>query len=96
MDKKLYPQIKLTIYSDDGHGWIFVPYNTLIQHDVDYLSLLSRFSYYDAKGIYAETDCDAGKIIPRLSANADVFFEHKENKWGGLDCPVRKMQRIGG
>ena len=88
-------EMTLTTYRDDGHAWIFVPYKTLIENDIDYLNLLSRFSYYDAKGVYAEGDCDAGKIIPKIDADV-VFSVENEKYWTGLDCPVRKMQRIGG
>ena len=86
-------ELTLTIYSDSGHAWVFVPFATLERYDL-FCHQLSRFSYYDKKGVYAEQDCDATKVIDAITKRGtNIAFE--ENHFEGLS-PIRELKRIEG
>ena len=54
--------MKLTFHTDPSHGWLFVSNHNMMKLRLNSKSL-SRYSYRDNSGVYAEEDCDAAIII---------------------------------
>lgn len=54
--------MQFTFHSDAGHGWLFVDNEQLAKLDLRRASF-SSYSYTDAKGVYAEEDCDVGIVL---------------------------------
>lgn len=54
--------MKLTMFSDPGHAWLFVSSAQLYTLRLT-INSLTRWSYYDRAGVYAEEDCDAFLVI---------------------------------
>jgi hypothetical protein len=52
--------MKLTYFTDPGHGWVKVPRKLLerlsIAHEI------SRYSYSRGDSVYLEEDCDLGRL----------------------------------
>ena len=52
----------LTFHTDPSHGWLFISNHNLFKLGLN-ASSLSRFSYKDNNGVYAEEDCDAAIVL---------------------------------
>ena len=64
--------MKLTFHTDPSHGWLFVSNHNMMKLRLNSKSL-SRYSYRDNSGVYAEEDCDAAIII-ELRKNATSIY----------------------
>ena len=68
---------KLTLHSDNGHGWLFISYPLMKKYGLSKDSF-SSFSYFNNKGVYAEEDCDARIIIKAIKeAGKRIVFKGK-------------------
>ena len=56
--------MKLTMFSDPGHAWLFVSQAQLCTLGLT-LKDFSKYSYHDRAGVYAEEDCDAAMVIKK-------------------------------
>lgn len=54
-------RIKLTQFSDGGHGWLAVKRQLLI--DLNILDKITQCSYQKGKTVYLEEDCDAATFL---------------------------------
>lgn len=57
MTKKL----KLTFFTDGGHGWLSVKRKLL--HELDIADKITRFSYQKGQSVYLEEDCDVSTFM---------------------------------
>ena len=69
--------MKLTFWSDPGHGWLEVPRAHLIRLNI--AGAISKYSYIsqDGQRAYLEEDCDAGVYLNALREQG-VDFEFDE------------------
>ncbi len=65
---------QFTFYSDSGHGWLKVPFITLVVLGIK--NKISSYSYVsnDSKNVYLEEDCDAS-----------IFIEAYKQKYGAIN-----------
>ena len=83
--------LKLTHYSDAGHGWIAVKRTVLIQLGI--ADKISQYSYQSKTGstAYLEEDSDASKLVNALKAQGiDFAIDHVDN---GDRSRIRSMPR---
>jgi hypothetical protein len=52
--------MKLTYFTDPGHGWVKVPRNLLEKFGI--ADKISRYSYSRGDSVYLEEDCDLGHL----------------------------------
>lgn len=64
------------MYSDPGHGWVKVPFKTLV--DLNLVDRISCFSYYRNEHAYLEEDSDYSLLLEALLARGITpeFREH--------------------
>lgn len=84
--------IKLTHYSDAGHGWIAVKRSVLIQLGLQ--ANISAYSYQSKTGstVYLEEDGDASILVKTLS-HYGIKFETKEVDHGDRSH-IRSLPRF--
>ena len=84
--------IKLTHYSDSGHGWIAVKRYILDQFGL--LTEISKYSYQSKSGetVYLEEDCDAAKLITYLEGH-EISFNVTEKNTNGSSA-IRSYNRF--
>ena len=84
--------MNLTYHTDNAHGWLFVPNETLRDLGLSAESF-SPYSYRDDSGIYAEEDCDATIVIKAIESQGQrlVFrsLPHDGSHW------IRNLARCG-
>lgn len=56
--------MKITVYSDPGHGWAAVKRQTLIDFGIS--GKVSSYSYQRGQTVYLEEDCDLSLLIGAL------------------------------
>ena len=86
-------EITLTIHADAGHGWLFITNEQMEEYGIS-KDDFSKFSYYDDKGVYAEEDVDASKVIDAVT-NKGISIAFEEIRVEGLS-PIRELKRTGG
>ena len=52
------------VYTDPGHGWVKVKFQTLL--DLDIWKNITQYSYVRNGYVYLEEDCDAATLIDAL------------------------------
>lgn len=64
------------VYSDPGHGWVKVPFKTLV--DLNLVDRISCFSYYRNEYAYLEEDNDYSLLLEALLTRGITpeFREH--------------------
>ena len=84
--------LKLTHYSDSGHGWFAVKRYVLAQFGL--LSEISKCSFQSKSGetVYLEEDCDAAKLITYLEGHSISFDVNEKNINGS--SPIRYYDRF--
>ena len=81
---------KLTLHSDNGHGWLFISYSLMKKYGLSKDSF-SRFSYFNDKGVYAEEDFDARIIIKAIKeAGKKIVFKGKHTNG---QSKIRSLER---
>lgn len=80
--------MKITVYTDPGHGW-----GAIKRHDLNALGIadkVSRYSYQRGQTVYLEEDCDLSLLIHALRQKGDepVFIEkHTDRR-----SPIRSYE----
>jgi hypothetical protein len=84
--------IKLTYFSDAGHGWVAVPRALLTE--LGLAALISVFSYQSRDGvtIYLEEDCDLTIFIRTLEAR-NIAYSIVEHVDHGDHSYIRNLER---
>ena len=82
-----------TFHYDGGHGWLAVPVDDVVTLGI--AGDVSCYSYYDARTIYLEEDCDACLF---MNAFRDRFGHEPEirEQDDGEDSPIRALPRFEG
>lgn len=70
-------KIKLSFYSDPGHGWLKVPLKLIKQLGMQKGSITS-YSYVRGDYAYLEEDCDAGAVLNEMK-KAGIKFSISHN-----------------
>ena len=70
--------IKLTSFSDAGHGWLSCKIELINQ--LGLADKITRFSYINGKSVYLEEDCDAETLIVKLH-ELKMPFKIVAGKW---------------
>ena len=86
-------EITLTIHADEGHGWLYITNEQMVEYGLS-KDDFSKFSYYDDEGVYAEEDVDASKVIDAVT-NKGINIAFEEIAVDGLS-PIRELKRTGG
>ncbi len=81
--------MRLTFYSDPGHGWLEVPMHEMRQAGLNPTDF-SRYSYRKRNVFYLEEDCDAPKFIGAAKAKG-LAVSFVENNAGAF---IRDLPRI--
>jgi len=86
--------LKLSYFTDPGHGWVCVKLQTLI--DLGIADKVSRYSYMRGSSAYLEEDCDLGLLFATCDARGvtiDLNTKHTNNR-----SPIRSYTtyRAGG
>jgi hypothetical protein len=69
-------KMKITILSDNGHGWAKVRRSTLLKLGID--QLISHYSYQRGQYVFLEEDCDLSILINALDQhNIKYSFESR-------------------
>jgi len=63
--------MKITIYTDRGHGWAKVSKNLI--HKLNINDKISHYSYMRGKTAYLEEDCDLGVLCRALDSHNIKF-----------------------
>tara|TARA_B100001989_G_C24501077_1_gene444947 strand:+ start:946 stop:1218 length:273 start_codon:yes stop_codon:yes gene_type:complete len=85
-------EITLNHYADAGHGWLFITNEQMEEYGIS-KDDFSKFSYYDDKGVYAEEDVDANKVIDAIT-NKGISIAFEVIRIEGLS-PIRELERTG-
>ena len=87
--------MKLTFHTDPSHGWLFVSNHNMMKLRLNSKSL-SRYSYRDNSGVYAEEDCDAAIII-RAAEERNIDIPRNSIETIHIDQPhwIRDLPRCG-
>ena len=67
--------MKLTFYSDPGHGWLEVPVQLLA--DLGIKDKVSRYSYRKGEKAYLEEDCDCSLFMQAMK-NIGLTVEFRD------------------
>jgi len=87
--------MKLTYHTDPSHGWLFVSNHNMMKLRLNSKSL-SRYSYRDNSGVYAEEDCDAAIILAAANDhNIDIPRSSIENIHVDKPHWIRDLRRCG-
>ena len=78
--EKIVKKPTLRFYSDDGHGWLAVKRQKLI--DLGLMEKISPFSYQRGNTVYLEEDCD---ITVFLKACGCITFEQTREKFNCIE-----------
>ena len=73
--------LKLTYFTDPGHGWISVKLQVLI--DLGIHSKISHYSYMRGSSAYLEEDCDLGLLFQTcdsIGLKIDLTPKHTNNR----------------
>ena len=58
--------LKLTYFTDLGHGWLQVP--TKILNELNLINAITPYSYINGSNAYLEEDCDLSTFIRKLES----------------------------
>lgn len=78
------------VYSDPGHGWVKVPFQTIVE--LGLIDEITCFSYQRGGFAYLEEDCDMSALLIALKARGITpkFREHncreRRSKIRGYTC----------
>ena len=87
-------KLKLTVYSDPGHGWVAVKRDIL--HMLGIASKISIYSYQRGKTVYLEEDCDAATLVEAAqSTGIDLSFIHKNSDKNSVIRSYNSYRNIG-
>ena len=82
--------IKLTYYTDPGHGWFAVKRDLLTKLGILYS--ISTYSYQKGQTVYLEEDCDATLLFARAkSMGIEVTYAEKHTD---KRHPIRSYTRF--
>jgi hypothetical protein len=82
-------ELKLTVYTDPGHGWVAVPLSLV--EELGIKDIITPYSYFDKRNdmCYLEEDCDAGVFVKVAKEKGFTFnFRESHNDWESF---VRKL-----
>lgn len=79
--------MKITIYTDPGHGWAEVKLSELDRLDITHK--ISRYSYVKGDTVFLEEDCDLAVYLAALRAAGEAF-EFEEHHTNG-DSRIRNF-----
>ena len=92
-------RIKLTEFTDPGHGWLSVPRSLIISLGLK--DKITGFSYQKGNRVYLEEDCDCSIFYDTFFAKQGLsnytrddiksYFEVKDS-WTNNQSPVRYYQ----
>jgi len=82
--------LKLTFYTDPGHGWLRVRKEVLFELGIH--KDISTFSYHNGRYAYLEEDCDAPRLINKLE-EVGIKVEIKGSNTNS-DSHIRRFARF--
>lgn len=82
--------MKITVYSDPGHGWAKVPKALLNKLGIS--DKITRYSYQRGEHAYLEEDCDLATLITALKER-NIGYSFREQVAGHRQSKIRSYEQ---